>query len=65
MRRLGIPFARGEIGLARRGQAINSYNHLMEVALTLTLRVYHVVPGTNDAINDTASTAGPAAAIAR
>lgn len=44
LRRLGIPFPRGEIGFARRGQANYSYDHLMELALTLTLRVYHVVP---------------------
>jgi hypothetical protein len=44
LRKLGMPFARGEIGLARRGLAIYSYGHLMELALILTLRVYHVVP---------------------
>jgi hypothetical protein len=44
LRKLGIPFERGEIGLARRGLAIYSYDHLMEIALGLTLRVYHVIP---------------------
>jgi hypothetical protein len=44
LRKLGIPFARGDIGLARRGVANYSYCHLMELALALTLRVYHVVP---------------------
>jgi hypothetical protein len=39
-----MPFERGKIGFARRGLANYSYCHLMEVALTLTLRVYHVVP---------------------
>ncbi len=44
LRKLGIPFERRKIGLARRGLANYSYCHLMELALTLTLRVYHVVP---------------------
>jgi hypothetical protein len=44
LRRLGTPFERGKIGLARRGLANYSYYHLMELALVLTLRVYHVVP---------------------
>jgi hypothetical protein len=44
LRKLGTPFERGKIGLARRGLANYSYCHLMELALALTLRVYHVVP---------------------
>jgi hypothetical protein len=44
LRKLGIPFEPGEIGLGRRGLAIYAYSHLMELALMLTLRVYHVVP---------------------
>jgi hypothetical protein len=44
LRKLGTPFERGEIGLARRGLANYSYYHLMELALVLTLRVYHIVP---------------------
>lgn len=44
LRKLGVPCERGEIGLARRGLAIYSYHHLMELALALTLRVYHAVP---------------------
>ena len=44
LRKLGIPFEAGEIGHARRGLANYSYYHLMELALALTLRVYHVVP---------------------
>jgi len=44
LRKLGIPFEPGEIGLARRGLAVYSYCHLMELALTLCLRVYHAVP---------------------
>jgi hypothetical protein len=43
IRKLGSPFERGKI---RRpgGLANYSYCHLMELALALTLRVYHVVP---------------------
>jgi hypothetical protein len=44
LRKLGTPFERGKIGLARRRLANYSYCHLMELALVLTLRVYHVVP---------------------
>ena len=44
LRKIGIPFAPGDIGLARRGLANYSYYHVMELALALTLRVYHVVP---------------------
>src|SRR5262249_54144957 len=44
LQKLGTPFERGKIGLSRRGLANYSYYHLMELALALTLRVYHVVP---------------------
>jgi hypothetical protein len=44
LRKLGTPFEHGKIGLGRRGLANYSYCHLMELALVLTLRVYHVVP---------------------
>jgi hypothetical protein len=44
LRKLGTPFRPGEIGLARRARANYSYYHVMELALALTLRVYHVVP---------------------
>jgi hypothetical protein len=44
LRKLGTPFERGRIGYVRRGLAYYSYCHLMELALVLTLRVYHVVP---------------------
>jgi hypothetical protein len=43
LRKLGTPFKRGRIGYTRRGLANYSYCHLMELALVLTLRVYHVV----------------------
>jgi len=44
LRKLGIPFRRGEINLSDRGKGNYSYCHLMELVLVLTLRVYNVVP---------------------
>ena len=44
LRKLGTPFEHGTIGFGRRGLANYSYCHLMELALVLTLRVYHAVP---------------------
>jgi hypothetical protein len=44
LRKLGTPFEQGKIGHAQKKLANYSYFHLMELALTLTLRVYHVVP---------------------
>jgi hypothetical protein len=44
LRKLGTPFDRGKLGLVRRGLANYSYDHLMELALALTLRVYYFVP---------------------
>jgi hypothetical protein len=44
LRKLGIPFKRGEINLSDRGKGNYSYYHLMELILVLTLRVYNVVP---------------------
>lgn len=44
LRKLRTPFEHGRIGFGRRGLANYSYCHLMELALVLTLRVYHVVP---------------------
>ena len=44
LRKLGTPFARGEVGPRLRSLANYSFYHLMELALILTLRVYHVVP---------------------
>jgi hypothetical protein len=44
LRKLGTPFEHGKIGFGRRGLANYEYCHLMELALALTLRVYHVVP---------------------
>lgn len=45
LRKLGIPFGREKFRTAhRRRLAYYSYFDLMELALTLSLRVYHVVP---------------------
>ena len=44
LRKLGTPFPGGRIGYGRRILARYSYQHLMELALILSLRVYHVVP---------------------
>lgn len=44
LRKLGTPFEGGKIGFGRRRLATYSYCHLMELALVLSLRVYHVVP---------------------
>ena len=44
LRKLGCPFARGEVSARGRHLANYSYFHLMELALVLTLRVYNAVP---------------------
>jgi len=44
LRKLGSPFDRRRSRSARRGLADYSYGHLMELALVLSLRVYHAVP---------------------
>jgi hypothetical protein len=45
LRKLGTPFERGRHEGGRRGRtATYTYFQLMELVLTLTLRVYHVVP---------------------
>jgi hypothetical protein len=44
LRKFGLPFTKGQIGRGRRHPAIYSYNHLMELALALTLRVYYFLP---------------------
>lgn len=44
LRKLGVPFAEGE-AQKRVGRLIDyTYDHLMELAVVLTLRVYNVVP---------------------
>jgi hypothetical protein len=44
LRKVGTPFARGEVGPSLRHLANYSFCHVMELALVLTIRVYHVVP---------------------
>jgi hypothetical protein len=44
LRKLGTPFARGEVRPGSRNLANYSFYHLMELVLVLTIRVYHVVP---------------------
>jgi hypothetical protein len=44
LRKLGIPFPQGSIRAKGRTLAVYSYYHVMELAITLSLRVYHVVP---------------------
>jgi hypothetical protein len=44
LRKLGVPFARGEFGTGSRKPARYSFNHLMELSLALTLRIYGVLP---------------------
>jgi hypothetical protein len=46
LRKLGTPFQRGSLGMARHRRANYTYFHLMELALALTLRVYQVIPDT-------------------
>lgn len=44
LRKLGVPFERGEFGLSAQRPAEYSYNHLMELCVALTLRVYGTLP---------------------
>jgi hypothetical protein len=44
LRKIGTPFDRHRNRSARRGLADYLYGHLMELALVLSLRVYHAVP---------------------
>jgi hypothetical protein len=44
LRRLGIPFLRGESGLKSGRLAKYSFNHLMELNVALSLRVYAILP---------------------
>lgn len=44
LRKLGIPFLRGEIGLGTGRLAHYSYDHMMELGVALTLRVYGILP---------------------
>lgn len=44
LRKLGLPFPRGEPSLDGSRFVIYRYEHLMELALALSLRVYHGLP---------------------
>lgn len=44
LRKLGVPFKRGEPGLSGGVRAQYSFNHMMELSLALKLRVYGVLP---------------------
>ena len=44
LRKLGIPFVRGEAGLGAGRMARYSYNHMMELGVALMLRVYGILP---------------------
>lgn len=44
LRKLGVPFAHGKAGTGAGKPVRYSYNHLMELCLALTLRVYGVLP---------------------
>jgi hypothetical protein len=44
LRKLGIPFGRKSAPAKSRVRANYLYSHIMELALILSLRVYHVVP---------------------
>jgi len=44
LRKLGIPFGRTVSSSKRKTRAQFSYCHVMELALVLSLRIYHVVP---------------------
>jgi hypothetical protein len=44
LRKLGIPFGRGTVRSQHKARADYSYCQVMELAITLSLRVYHVVP---------------------
>lgn len=44
LRKLGVPFKRGEIGLESSRLAKYSFNHLMELSVALSIRVYGILP---------------------
>lgn len=44
LRKLGIPFVRGEAGLSAGRLAQYSFNHVMELSVVLSLRVYGILP---------------------
>jgi len=44
LRRLGVPFAHGEITTGSGKPVHYSFNHMMELSLALTLRIYGALP---------------------
>lgn len=44
LRKLGIPFRRGEYGLRSGRLAKYSFNHLMELSIALSMRIYAIIP---------------------
>ncbi len=44
LRKLGVPFEYGEVGTGSRKLVRYSFNHLMELSLALTLRIYGTLP---------------------
>ncbi|HTV26731.1 MAG TPA: hypothetical protein VMF32_03030 [Xanthobacteraceae bacterium] len=44
LRKLGVPFRRGEIGLQAERSAKYSFNHLTELSVALSLRTYGILP---------------------
>jgi hypothetical protein len=44
LRKLGIPFRRGEYGLRGGRLAKYSFNHLMELSVALSMRIYAIIP---------------------
>ena len=44
LRKLGVPFAHGEVGMGSGKPVRYSFNHMMELSLALTLRIYGTLP---------------------
>ncbi len=44
LRKLGVPFAHGEIGTGSGKPVHYSFNHMMELSLALTVRIYGTLP---------------------
>ena len=44
LRKLGVPFAHGEVGTGSGRPVRYSFNHLMELSLALTLRIFGILP---------------------
>jgi hypothetical protein len=44
LRKLGVPFAQGDVGTGSRRLVHYSFKHMMELSLALTLRIYGTLP---------------------